>query len=61
MRKPILLLGNNNYLDIQVLRPVNYSTIIKEFDKQAGGNSGNKLFMTAVEKYLQNTGGVCTF
>ncbi len=51
-KKNILLLYDNRELDRQVLRPVNYETFEAEWIKQNGGNSGNKLFNTAVEQYL---------
>lgn len=51
-KKKILLLYDNRELDRQVLRPVNYETFEAEWIKQNGGNSGNKLFNTAVEQYL---------
>lgn len=51
-KKNILLLYDNRELDRQVLRPVNYNTFEEEWIRQNGGNSGNKLFNTAVEQYL---------
>lgn len=48
----ILLLYNNNELDRQVLEPVNYLLFEDGWKKQHGGNSGNKLFISAVEQYL---------
>lgn len=51
-KKNILLLYDNRDLDRQVLRPVNYDTFEEEWIRQNGGNSGNKLFNTAVEQYL---------
>ena len=51
-KKNILLLYDNRELDRQVLRPVNYEVFENEWIKQNGGNSGNKLFNTAVEQYL---------
>ena len=50
-KKNILLLYDNRDLDRQVLRPVNYDTFEEEWVRQNGGNSGNKLFNTAVEQY----------
>ena len=53
MRKTnILLLYDNGYLDRQILKPVNYATFEREWIRQNGGNSGNKLYNTAVEQYL---------
>lgn len=51
-KKNILVLYDNRDLDRQVLRPVDYSTFEQEWIRQNGGNSGNKLFNTAVEQYL---------
>lgn len=50
--KKILLLQNEKFLDSQIKKPVDYSKIIDEWNLQNGGNSGNKLFTTAIEKYL---------
>ena len=51
-KKKILLLYDNRELDRQVLRPVNYHTFEHDWIVQHGGNSGNKLYSTAVEQYL---------
>lgn len=51
-KKNILLLYDNRELDRQVLRPVNYGSFERDWVKQNGGNSGNKLYNTAVEQYL---------
>lgn len=51
-KKNILVLYDNRYLDRQVLKPVDYTTFEQEWIRQNGGNSGNKLFNTAVEQYL---------
>lgn len=51
-KKNILLLYDNRDLDRQVLRPVDYRTFEEEWIRQNGGNSGNKLYNTAVEQYL---------
>lgn len=48
----ILLLYDNKELDRQVLRPVDYTTFEHDWVVQNGGNSGNKLYNTAVEQYL---------
>lgn len=48
----ILLLQNENYLDSQVIKPVNYDSIIDGWKSQMGGNSGNKLFTTSILKIL---------
>jgi hypothetical protein len=50
--KKILLLQNEKYLDSQVVKPVNYANIMEEWLNQGGGNSGNKLFTTSIEKAL---------
>lgn len=52
VRKNILLLYDNGYLDRQVLKPVNYDSFEEEWIRQNGGNAGNKLYNTAVEQYL---------
>lgn len=51
-KKRILLLYDNRELDRQVLKPVNYDSFEEEWIRQNGGNSGNKLYNTAVEQYL---------
>ena len=48
----ILLLYDNKEFDRQVLRPVDYTTFEHDWVVQNGGNSGNKLYNTAVEQYL---------
>lgn len=54
--KKILLFTNLKYLDRRVFQPCNYSTLWNDLVKQNGGNSGNKLFTFAMEKYLLRTG-----
>ena len=51
-KKNILVLYDNRDLDRQVLKPVDYTAFEQEWIRQNGGNSGNKLFNTAVEQYL---------
>lgn len=48
----VLLLYNDEELDRQVLKPVDYSIFEEKWKKQNGGNAGNKLFTFAVEQYL---------
>ena len=48
----ILLFYDNTDLDRQILRPVDYSAFEDEWNRQGGGNSGNKLFTSAIEQYL---------
>lgn len=50
--KKILLFTNLKYLDRRVLQPCNYNNLWSDLVKQNGGNSGNKLFAFAMEKYL---------
>jgi len=52
MAKRVLLFYDNADLDRQVVRPVDYSAFEKEWNRQGGGNSGNKLFISATEQYL---------
>lgn len=50
--KRVLIFSNNEELDRRVLQPTNYDNIILDLKQQGGGNSGNKLFTFAIEKYL---------
>lgn len=51
-KRKVLLFYDNTDLDRQVLRPVDYSLFETEWNRQGGGNSGNKLFISAAEQYL---------
>lgn len=52
MKKKILLLYNHKELDRNILEPVQYVRLEQEWKVQGGGNSGNKLFISAVEQYV---------
>lgn len=51
-KKRIVLLYNHNNLDTNIMNPVNYEKFEREWEKQNGGNAGNKLFISAVEQYV---------
>lgn len=51
-KRKILLFYDNTDLDRQVLKPVDYLAFESEWNRQGGGNSGNKLFTSAAEQYL---------
>lgn len=51
-KQKILLLYDNTELDRQVLKPADYLSFESEWIRQGGGNSGNKLFLSATEQYL---------
>lgn len=50
--KKILLLQNPDFLDSNVKEPTDYDNILIAWERQQGGNSGNKLFTTSMEKFL---------
>lgn len=52
----IVLLYNHNELDRNVLEPVSYDKFEEKWREQGGGNSGNKLFISAVEQYICQQG-----
>lgn len=55
MKKILLFIDKNESVDRRVLEPTNYRNVYDDYQK-SGANTGNKVWLSAVEKYLIDSG-----